>query len=125
MQTIGLTFENVSDINLNFCFLTLYKTNPKQILQFHCCNLGVSLLLQLECNYPFFLTLKSLPHNQSLLTTLKEMNFESIVGKEENAGNQHFILFQQYNINLSISSIKNVVCECFKFGPVQKQLSFG
>ena len=30
-----------------------------------------------------------------LLTTLKKEPFENIVGKEENAGDQHFLLFQQ------------------------------
>ena len=30
-----------------------------------------------------------------ILTTLKQRAFENIVGKEENAGNQHFLLFPQ------------------------------
>ena len=39
-------------------------------------------------------TFNSLPHNR-LLTTLKKMPFENIVGKGENAGNHHFLLFTQ------------------------------
>ena len=31
-----------------------------------------------------------------LLTTLKNYPFENIVGKGENAGNPHFLLFPQY-----------------------------
>ena len=31
-----------------------------------------------------------------LLTTMKKKTFENIVGKEQNAGNQHFLLFPQY-----------------------------
>ena len=40
---------------------------------------------------------------------LKEKPFENIVGKEENAGNQHFLLFPQcfypmkYNLNVSVT----------------------
>ena len=37
----------------------------------------------------------SLPHKTRLLTTLGEKPFEKIVGKGENAGNQHFLLFPQ------------------------------
>ena len=33
--------------------------------------------------------------NSRVLTTLKEKGFENIVGKGENAGNQHFLLFPQ------------------------------
>ena len=36
----------------------------------------------------------SLPHSR-LLRTLKKKPFVNIVGKEENAGNQHFLLFPQ------------------------------
>ena len=31
-----------------------------------------------------------------VLSTLRKERFENIVGKEENAGNQHFLSFQQY-----------------------------
>ena len=37
----------------------------------------------------------SFPHNPDFLTTLKKKAFEYIVGKEENAGNQHFLVFPQ------------------------------
>ena len=36
-----------------------------------------------------------------LLMTLKKKPFETIVGKGENAGNQHFLLFQQYFLPIS------------------------
>ena len=39
-----------------------------------------------------FLTLYTQPR---LLTTLKRKIFENIVGKGENAGNQHFLLYPQ------------------------------
>ena len=38
--------------------------------------------------------LNSLPHNPSFINPEKE-SIEKIVGKEENAGNQHFLLFPQ------------------------------
>ena len=34
-----------------------------------------------------------LPHNADFLRRFKGKPFENIVGKEENAGNQHFLLF--------------------------------
>ena len=37
----------------------------------------------------------SLPHKSRPLTTQRKKTFEKIVGKGENAGNQHFLLFQQ------------------------------
>ena len=58
------------------------------------------------------------------LTTLKQMAFENIVEKGENAGNQHLLLFPQcflpFPRQISIfSHIYFVVCKCFQFGPVQ------
>ena len=63
----------------------------------------------------------SLPHNSNL----RKKPFENIVGKGENAGNQHFLLCPQCFLPsqvefLFISYIYNVVCKCFEFGPVQK-----
>ena len=46
-------------------------------------------LILLIHNYLLFTT------QSRLLTTLKEKAFENIVGKGENAGNQHFLLFPQ------------------------------
>ena len=40
-----------------------------------------------------------------LLTTSMTKPFENIVGKGENAGNQHFLLFSQYFLLLSKSEI--------------------
>ena len=55
--------------------------------------------------------------------TLYKNPFENIVGKGENAGNQHFLL--SYNVfNPSqnklqfFSHIYFVVCKCFQFAPV-------
>ena len=38
---------------------------------------------------------KSLPHSSDFLMILSKETFINIVGKEENAGNQHFLLFLQ------------------------------
>ena len=51
------------------------------------------------------------------------MPFENIVGKAENAGNQHFLLLPQCLLSFP-KPISIDVCKCFQFGPVQK-LSFG
>ena len=61
----------------------------------------------------------------------RKMAFENIVEKGENAGNQHFLLFQQcfltYQMrNYHLSNTWFVVCKCFQFGPVGRNfLSFG
>ena len=51
------------------------------------------------------------------------MSFENIVGKGENAGNQHFLLFAQcfqlYREKTSYLSNIQFVCKCIQFGPVQ------
>ena len=36
------------------------------------------------------------PHNNDFLRPWEKKTFENFVGKEENAGNQHFLLFPQY-----------------------------
>ena len=43
---------------------------------------------------PILLPLNTLPHNPDL-PALKKNDFENIVGKGENAGHQHFLLFPQ------------------------------
>ena len=60
---------------------------------------------------------------QELTTTLKKKAFENIVGKGENAGNQHFPLFQECFLPVPrqisiLSHIYFVVCKNFQFGPV-------
>ena len=57
--------------------------------------------------------------------TLYEKPFENIVGKGENAGNQHFLFlptmfstFPKIKFNFS-SHTYFVVCKCFQFGPVK------
>ena len=60
-----------------------------------------------------------------ILTTLKNKPFGNIVGKGENAGNQHFLLFPQcfltYKGRISPfeQELKYFVCRPFKFGPVK------
>ena len=61
-----------------------------------------------------------------LLTTLKKV-FGNIIRKEENAGNQYFLLFSQCFLDyLSqnkfhfFSHADFVVCKCFQFEQVQK-----
>ena len=65
-----------------------------------------------------------------LLTTLQKKACEIIVGKGENAGNQHFLLVP-HNVfwpikekNHHFSNIKFVVCKCFQFS-LGRILSFG
>ena len=78
-----------------------------------------------------------LPHNDPcpfftqswLLMTLRKKPFENIVGKGENAGNQHFSFFHKgfYPIedrNHLFSNIKFVVCNCFEFGLDPKTCCF-
>ena len=48
-----------------------------------------------------------------LLTTLKNMRFENIVGYGENAGNQHFLLFQQCFLlhqNEKLLFLQDLIC---------------
>ena len=50
--------------------------------------------------------------------------FENIMGKGENAGNQHFLLFPQYFLpyqkqNHYFRNILFVICKCFEFCQVQ------
>ena len=60
-----------------------------------------------------------------LLTTLRKKSFENIVGKGENAGNQHFLLFPQCFLpcqntkNIFFTNILFVNGNCFEFGQVQ------
>ena len=54
---------------------------------------------------------------------MKENAVENIVGKGENAGDQHFLLFPQRfqpfpKQVLIFPSNYIVVCKCFQFGPV-------
>ena len=57
------------------------------------------------------------------LTPLEKQAFENIVGKGENAGNQHFLFFRnvfytsQHEFQF-LSHIYFVVCKCFPFGLV-------
>ena len=69
-----------------------------------------------------------------LLTSLRKKPFESIMGKGEYTGHQHFLLFPRCflfsfshyvfcpirNINHDFINIQFVICKCFEFGPVQK-----
>ena len=53
-----------------------------------------------------------------LLTTLKKEAFQNILGKGENAGNQHFLLFPKCFLPFPkqihfLSEIHFVVCNCF------------
>ena len=56
--------------------------------------------------------------------TLGKKPLEKIVGKGENAGNQHFLLFPQCflplenQVSIFFCYIYFVVCKYFQFGPV-------
>ena len=61
--------------------------------------------------------------------TLDKKTFENIVGKGENAGNQHFLFlpqcfFMSQNKLKFFSHVYFVVCKCFQFDQC-KNLSFG
>ena len=71
--------------------------------------------------------LNSIPHNLKFKQPKgKEKSFENLVGKGENAGNQHFLPFLQGFLHihrplpsLHLSWICHIhVCECFQFGQV-------
>ena len=58
-----------------------------------------------------------------LLVTRKKKAFGNIVGKGENAGHQHFLLFPHFFPSFQIklqflSHTSFVICNCFQFGPV-------
>ena len=58
-----------------------------------------------------------------LLTTLRKRPFENIVGKEENAGNQYFLLFPRCFLPFLtkfqfFTNIYFVICKFFQFWPV-------
>ena len=59
-----------------------------------------------------------------ILTTLYKKPLENIVGKGENAGNQHFLLFPQcflpYQRNHFLCNAEFVVCKCFQFDQGQE-----
>ena len=64
-----------------------------------------------------------LPQDSRLLTTLTERSFENIMGKGENAGNQHFLLFPKCFLPVlkQISIFESHLfccCKGFEFGPV-------
>ena len=80
--------------------------------------------------YPVYNEFNSLPQYPDL-TTLKKWQFENIVGKGENAGSQHFLLFSQQFLcsqgqkkNHHLSNITFVVYRRFNLVKV-KILSFG
>ena len=52
-----------------------------------------------------------------LLSTLRKNPFENIVGKGENAGNQHFLLFLQ--CFLSFPKHILAACKCFQIGHIE------
>ena len=58
-----------------------------------------------------------------LLATLKNQPFKNILGKGENAGNQHFLLLPNCFLPFQkkfqfYSNIYFVICKCCEFGPV-------
>ena len=71
------------------------------------------------------LLLLTLYHRISTFKNQEKKAFENIVGKGENAGNQHFLLFHNvfYAVkerSHNVSSIWFVVCKYFEFGLVKK-----
>ena len=77
--------------------------------------------MRLASNSPFPRLFQLFTTQSQLLTILKEKVFENIVGKGENAGNQHFLLFPQCfliipNKSHFLSHLSSVVCTCSEFG---------
>ena len=69
-----------------------------------------------------------IPHNPNFQRPWERELFKNIVGKGENAGNQHFLLFPQcflpFPNQISGFDIDYfVVCKCFEFGPQSLFLS--
>ena len=58
-------------------------------------------------------TFNPLPHNPDL-TPLEKKAFENIVGKGENAGNQHFLLFPTMFSTLPNTTFNFWVRKCFR-----------
>ena len=83
---------------------------------------GEELILEYErngfCKWHMFIN--TFTTQSQLLTTLKNKPFRNIVGKGENAGYQHFLLFQQCFLPFpkqNSGHIYFVVCKFFQFGP--------
>ena len=53
--------------------------------------------------------------HENSLTVNQTLLFENIVGKGENAGNQHLLLFPQY-YQISSFTPPLFICRCFQFG---------
>ena len=70
-----------------------------------------------------FNTSNSLPNKYEFCYPGKKP-FENFVGKSENAGNQHFLLFPQCFLPFfidnfhTLSRISSAICKCFEFGPI-------
>ena len=67
----------------------------------------------------------SIYHTMPPFNNLEKKILGNIVGKGENAGNQHFLLFLQCFLSIKDRShnfryIEFVVCRCVEFGSFQK-----
>ena len=85
-----------------------------RMLMKDCWILNYCISLPFQCKVVLFI---SLTHVHDFLTTLRSNPVENIVGKGENAGNQHFLLlpqcfllFPEVHVNLLFSHIYFVVC---------------
>ena len=72
-------FKSFNTLRKRPSFPIMFFTLPKQFSNFHSF---------------FFLQVLSIWQSLKLLTTLTNRPFENIMGKGENCGNQHFLLFQ-------------------------------
>ena len=61
-----------------------------------CQKVWLEMLLTVNNTCNFIHVCLTLYHTIQLLTTVKERAFENNVGKGENAGTQHFLIFLQY-----------------------------
>ena len=98
---------------LNFQFTAMLSVNAFNLDQSKILSFGKGLTL----------------FQSQLSTTLEKKPFENIVGKGENAGNQHFLLFPQFSIHLKKNScfqVTFILSSANAFSLVQsKILSYG
>ena len=114
----------------NFIFFItfiLLCTNALKLDQFKILSFGKEsifcpqmLTIQFKClQYRFNSNLTLIIPNLFFNNPKNKGMFENFVGKGENAGNQHFLLFPQCFLTYhAFSNMYHVICKCFLFGPV-------
>ena len=97
------------------------------------CHCVQAVFMQIDNQNLSFSVIISLLHHPNIITSLKKKALENIVGKGENAGNQHFLLFP--HCFLTYFKTEFIILTTFifllrsKFGPsqnfvVQRRITF-